>query len=167
MSFRISTCLSGDVQWGVVPSVCQFLGSFEVLGKSSLLVHWIAHALCNSLQPNSWTRGFIAIKICHKPNHLWGTNSANVPVQKAIIKKNTENEDERSLNNKLELIFDVMKGTRRHLFHVNRRKMAARGTGIEDHYHYVRGSYNAEWIRVTTVDPLLEKLWLWIIMYKH
>lgn len=63
---------------------------------------------------------------------------------KSNHKKNTENEDERSLNNKLELIFDVMKGTRRHLFRVNRRKMAARGTGIEDHYHYVRGSYNVE-----------------------
>ena len=71
--------------FNAVPSMCPFPGSFGVL----LFVHWIAHTLCNSLQPNSWTHGFLAIKVCHKPNHLWGASSANVPMWKTVI-KNTE-----------------------------------------------------------------------------
>lgn len=133
------------------------------LRKILSLVHWIAHALCNSLQPNSWTHVFIAIKICHKPNHLWGANSANVPMQKAVI-KNTENEDERSLNNNLEFIYSTSWGMRGKVFHVGWREATARAAEIEDHYHYARESHSVEWIRVTTVGPLLEKLQLWIIM---
>lgn len=79
--------------------------------------------------------------------------------------KNTENEDERSLHNKLELY--IWRGMGGKVFPVCWRKMVATGTGIEDHYQYAEGSYSVAWIEVTTVGPLLEKLQLWIIMCKH
>lgn len=134
MSFRIKVqCLVMSVSWVIWG-----------LRKILLLVHQVAHALCNPLQSNSWTPGFIAIKICHRPNHLWGANSAK--------------------SSHLKYRKWGMGGT---VFHGTWRKMAAKGTGIEDHCHPERGSYNVEWIRVITVGPWLEKPQLWIIMCKH
>lgn len=130
-----------------------------------LFMHWIAHTLCNSLQPNSWTHGFVAIKICHKPNHLWGASSANVRMWKTVIKyrkggwKKTEEQVRAP-------IFAAMRHAGRSV-PCKLKEDGSMGTGIEDHYHYVKGSCRVAWIRVTTVGPLLERLQLWIIVCKH